>query len=130
LTDLLKETSFTRISPLRILLVDYDTDSIEILNILLTLDGHSVQSASDGKNALRLAGTFQPQVVLLNPILQDMEAGKMVEDLSWALPGTLLIAIVDWQEVNENPLHWQEAGFDHHLLKPVRIEAVLDLLKQ
>jgi DNA-binding response OmpR family regulator len=110
-------------------LVDYDTDSTEILSILLTLEGHQVEMASDGKAALQLAGSFKPQVVLLDTNLRDVETGRIVENLRWALPQTVLIATVDWQQEKENPLHWQEAGFDHCLVKPIAIEAVLNLFK-
>jgi DNA-binding response OmpR family regulator len=130
LTEFNKETGFTGLSPLRILLVDHDTDSIETLNILLTLDGHLVETAVGQQGALQLAGTFRPNVVLFNPAVSNIDCGNVIEGLRGALTNLLLIAIIDWQEVNENPLHWKEMGFDHHLSKPLRIEDVIALLKR
>lgn len=116
-------------SPLRILLIDYDTDSTEILSMLLTLEGHQAEMAADGKTALQIAGSFKPQVVLLDTNFHDTETARIVENLRGALPEIVLIAMVNWQQEKENPLLWKEAGFDHHIVKPVKIEAVLNLLK-
>lgn len=117
-------------SPMRILLVDYDTDSTEILSMLLTLEGHQVKMAADGKTALEIAGSFTPQVVLLDTCFHDVETARIVENLRAALPQMTLIALLNWQQEKENPLQWQEAGFDHCLVKPIKFEEVLVLMRE
>jgi len=113
----------------RILIVDDEMDAVEVLKILLTLEGYEVRTAFSEKTALETAGVFQPEVVLLCTGISDAEGSEMVKNLRWALPQIFLVALIHWSEKKENPLRWEEAGFDAHLMKPVKIEEVLTLLR-
>jgi CheY-like chemotaxis protein/two-component sensor histidine kinase len=91
---------------LRILVVDDNVDSTESLALLLRLQGHEVRTARDGPSALELAATFRPEVLLLDIGMPGMSGWAQDEDRRRAL----------------------EAGFDHHLVKPVDFAALEQLL--
>ena len=106
--------------PLRILVADDNQDSAESLAMLLTMMGHDVRTELDGAQAVETARAFQPQVVLLDlgmPRLNGYEAARRIR----ALPGgdeVVLIAQTGWSQP-EDRRRSQEAGFDHHVVKPI-----------
>ena len=105
---------------LRILVADDNQDSAESLAMLLTMMGHDVRTELDGAQAVETARAFQPQVVLLDlgmPRLNGYEAARRIR----ALPGgdeVVLIAQTGWSQP-EDRRRSQEAGFDHHVVKPI-----------
>jgi PAS domain S-box-containing protein len=106
--------------PLRILVADDNQDSAESLAMLLAMMGHDVRTELDGAQAVETARAFQPQVVLLDlgmPRLNGYEAARRIR----ALPGgdeVVLIAQTGWSQP-EDRRRSQEAGFDHHVVKPI-----------
>jgi signal transduction histidine kinase/ActR/RegA family two-component response regulator len=113
----------------RVLVVDDNVDGAEILNVLLTASGHEGLVAHDGVDALRAAHDFKPDVVLLDiglPKLDGYEvARRMREDP--AMQGLLLIAMTGYgQEADRR--RTEEAGFDHHLVKPVNFAEIERIL--
>ena len=106
--------------PLRILVADDNQDSAESLALLLTMMGHDVRTELDGAQAVETARAFQPQVVLLDlgmPRLNGYEAARRIREL----PGgdeVVLIAQTGWSQP-EDRRRSQEAGFDHHVVKPI-----------
>jgi len=113
----------------RILVVDDSKDSAEILARLLNLRGNSVRTAYDGPSALETAAAFQPNVVLLDiglPGMNGYEVAKRIREQP-QLQNVVLIALTGWgQEADRRRSH--EAGFDHHLVKPVGFAALQRLL--
>jgi len=106
--------------PLRILVADDNQDSAESLALLLQMMGHEVRTELDGARAVETAQAFHPQVVLLDlgmPQLNGYEAARRIR----ALPGgddVVLIAQTGWSQP-EDRRRSQEAGFDHHVVKPI-----------
>jgi DNA-binding response OmpR family regulator len=113
----------------RILIVDDERDAVEVLKILLALEGYEVRTAFSEKTALETAGAFRPEAILLYTGIFGSEIGEVVKNLRWAIPQILLVGLIHWKEKKETPLYWQEAGFDAYLMKPVKIEEVLALLR-
>jgi two-component system CheB/CheR fusion protein len=113
----------------RILVVDDNRDAVESLAMLLRLDGHEVRVAHDGPRALEAAAAFAPQVVLLDIGMPGMSgyevARRLRADGGPACP--LLVAMTGYGQ-DEDRRRSREAGFDHHLVKPVEFEVVLALL--
>jgi signal transduction histidine kinase/CheY-like chemotaxis protein len=104
----------------RILVVDDDPDSAESLAMLLRLYGSEVQTAHDGLEAVQTAKGFGPDVVLLDigmPKLNGFDACRRIRQEPWGQHVTL-IAISGWGH-DEDRQRAKEAGFDHHLVKPV-----------
>jgi len=106
--------------PCRILVVDDEWDSAELLAELLRLDGHEVHTAHDGVQAVEAAERLRPDVVLLDigmPRLNGCEACRRIRKQPWGRDMTL-IALTGWEQERDRQ-RTKEAGFDHHLVKPV-----------
>jgi CheY-like chemotaxis protein len=114
---------------LRVLLVDDNVDAAESLAMLLRLWGHEVVVAPDGPAALRAAGAQPPRVVLLDIGLPGMDGYEVARRLRHqpGLGQTILVALTGWGQ-EEDRRRSQEAGFDHHLVKPVELSDLRELL--
>jgi CheY-like chemotaxis protein len=113
----------------RILVVDDNRDSAMTLSKLLSRRGHEVAVAFDGEHAIDAAATFQPEVVLLDiglPKLNGYEAGRRILEQTVSRD-IVLIAITGWGQENDRR-RALEAGFTHHLVKPVDFDALSLLL--
>jgi PAS domain S-box-containing protein len=104
----------------RILIADDNRDNADSMAMLLKSLGHEVCTAYDGEQAVEAATTLRPDVVLLDigmPHLDGYEAGRRIREH----PGCrhiFLIAMTGWGQ-EEDRRRTDEAGFDHHLVKPV-----------
>jgi CheY-like chemotaxis protein len=104
----------------RILVADDNHDAAGSLALRLELAGHDVRTAQDGLEALAIARTFKPEVVLLDlgmPAMDGYETARHLRRLAWA-KATRLIALTGWGQ-QQDRLRTAEAGFDVHLVKPV-----------
>jgi PAS domain S-box-containing protein len=116
-------------SPRRILVVDDNRDAAESLEILLQLWGHQARSAQDGPEALSMAAELRPEIVLLDIGLPGMDGYEVARRMR-ALPAckdALLVAVTGYGQ-NRDRLQSQQAGFDHHLVKPVLPEVLQELI--
>jgi PAS domain S-box-containing protein len=114
---------------LRILVVDDNRDAADSLTMLLELKGHDVHTAYDGLAAVEAAETSRPDVVLLDvglPKMNGYEAARHIRQQPWGKPMTL-VAVTGWGQ-EEDKRRAAEAGFDHHLTKPVDLAKVIALL--
>jgi signal transduction histidine kinase/ActR/RegA family two-component response regulator len=113
----------------RILIVDDNVDHAESLSMLLSIDGHDVHSVHDGIEALEAAERLRPDVVLLDlglPRLDGFDTCRRLREQPWG-KSLLLVAITGWgQDVDR--LKSSEAGFDHHLVKPIDSRALASLV--
>jgi len=115
---------------LKILVVDDNRDAADTCATLLELSGHHVQTAYTGRHALELAETFRPHAVLLDIGLPDLDGYQLAAKIR-AAPwgrGIFLIAATGWGQ-EEDRRRAFEAGFDHHLTKPIAAETVELLLQ-
>jgi PAS domain S-box-containing protein len=113
----------------RFLVVDDNEDSASSLAMLLSIDGHEVQVAHDGIAAVEAAESFGPDVVLLDiglPRLNGYEACRRIRSqVSGA--SIVIIALTGWGQ-EEDRRKSREAGFDHHMIKPIDYDALKDWL--
>jgi signal transduction histidine kinase len=115
--------------PIRILVVDDNRDSADSLGLLLELVGNEVRVVHDGQAAVDAANEFQPNVVLLDiglPTLNGYEAARKIREQAWSKQ-VVLIAVTGWGE-DVDRQRSKQAGFDHHLVKPVDLDALTALL--
>ena len=113
----------------RILVVDDNEDSTDILSKLLGMSGHDVRTAYTGQAALEVATAQLPDVVLLDiglPGINGYEVARRLRLLP-RLAGVKLIAMTGYGQDSDRQLA-REAGFDSHLTKPVDFKKVLELL--
>ncbi len=119
----------TPTSELRILVVDDNRDAAESLAMLLTATGNNVQTAHDGEKAVAAAGKFRPHVVLCDiglPKLNGYEACRQMKAQAWDKK-MVLIAVTGWGQ-DDDRRKSEEAGFDHHMVKPVDPKSLMKLL--
>jgi CheY-like chemotaxis protein len=105
---------------LRILVVDDNQDAAESLATLLALKGHDVRTAFDGPGALGAAEEFRPGVLLLDiglPGMSGYEVAKKLREQA-RFQDVILIAVTGWGQ-DKDRRRSQEAGFRHHLVKPI-----------
>jgi len=117
--------------PLRILVVDDNRDNAICLRMMLDLAGHETRTSYDGLEALEAAEAFRPQVILLDigmPKLNGYEVCSRIRNEAWGA-GMVLIAQTGWGQ-DEDRRRTQAAGFDHHLVKPVKQEALMEILAE
>ena len=115
----------------RVLIVDDNRDAASSLAMLLRMLGNDVQTANDGVTALQALESFRPSIVLMDLGMPGM-SGYDVAQQARSLPhckDTLFIALTGWGQ-DEDRERTREAGFDHHLLKPVNLGALKVLLTE
>lgn len=116
-------------TPLRIQVVDDNVDAATTLGMLLRLGGHTVQIAHEGRAGLAMIEETDPDVVLLDiglPGLDGYEVARQIRASSTA-QNVLLIAISGYGQ-DEDRRKAREAGFDHHLVKPIDFTSLSQLL--
>jgi PAS domain S-box-containing protein len=108
-----------QVTPRRVLVVDDNRDSAEMMAMLLGFSGHEIRLAHDGLEAVEQAAAFQPHVVLLDiglPKLNGYEVAQRIRQQAGPQPA--LVALTGWGQ-DEDRRRSSAAGFDAHLVKPV-----------
>jgi CheY-like chemotaxis protein len=103
-----------------VLVVDDNIDAAVSLGMLLKLAGQDVRVAYDGPTALRQAADFRPELILLDigmPIMDGYEVCRRLRRES-GLGKMTVVALTGWGQ-DEDRRRSHEAGFDHHIVKPV-----------
>ncbi|OQX02633.1 MAG: hypothetical protein BWK73_42110 [Thiothrix lacustris] len=112
----------------RILLVDDNPDVADSMVMLLTIFGHEVLLAHDGRQAVEVALRERPAVVLLDIGLPGMDGYQACRAMrNGGLSDTLIVAMTGYGQEDDRRKA-AEAGFDQHMPKPVDIQALEDLL--
>jgi two-component system CheB/CheR fusion protein len=114
----------------RILVVDDNADAADTLTLLLRNEGHEVHTAYGGKEAIEIADRVRPEAVLLDIQMPRMSGYDLVRELRRheRAPRPLLIAVSAYGQESDK-LASKQAGFDHHLTKPLDPPALLKLLR-
>lgn len=117
------------IEPRRILIVDDNIDSAESLALLFKLSGHQVQTTYHGLTAIEEALTHRPELVFCDIGLPDIDGYEVARRLrrKTRRDEMLLIALTGYGQ-EEDRCRSAEAGFDHHLVKPVDLKSIERLL--
>lgn len=113
----------------RILILDDNEDAALTLATLLELGGHELRVAHTGQQAIDAARAFRPDIALLDIGLPDISGHDVARALRAdpALAGIRLVALTGWGGPQDR-LQSRDAGFDHHLTKPVTIGALQEVL--
>jgi len=115
--------------PQRILIADDNEDAAASLAMILRMQGHDTRTAKDGADTLEVAAEFQPDVVLLDigmPKLNGYETARRLRSAP-ASKRVLLVALTGWGQESDR-LRSSAAGFDAHLVKPVKLDQIERLL--
>ena len=115
--------------PRRVLIVDDMPDIVYSLSPALQLRGHEVRQADRGEQALAIADDFEPEVVILDIGLPDMDGYTLARRLREhpATSEALLIAVSGYGQ-DEDRDKSRAAGIDHHLAKPADLKELEALI--
>lgn len=117
--------------PLRLLVVDDSDDTAEMMSALLTMAGHDVRIAHSGPAALEAAAAHRPEAIVLDIGLPGLDGYQVAQRLRQdpATKDVVLIAASGYgQEADRRRA--KEAGFDHHLVKPVDPQRLQEILAE
>jgi CheY-like chemotaxis protein len=115
----------------RVLVVDDNDDAAGLLKAALEENGYTVSVAEDGPSALRAARRFHPDIALLDiglPVMDGYELGRRLREQEAEPQRLRLVALTGYglQADRERSL---AAGFDHHLVLPVDLDALLRVVR-
>lgn len=116
----------------RILVVDDNPVVARALGILLRLMGHEVEIAHSGEDALGAAHRFRPRIALLDIGMRGMDGFELARRLRAEVPrraDLLLVAVTGYGDPSVREQS-RDAGFDHHLVKPVDRRTLMRLLAE
>jgi PAS domain S-box-containing protein len=113
----------------RVLVVDDNRDGAESMAEMLGLLGSEVRTAHDGIEAIEAAGQFRPELILMDvgmPRLNGLDATRRIREAPWSRD-VVIVALTGWgQEADRE--RSKEAGCDAHLVKPVDVAELQQLL--
>jgi CheY-like chemotaxis protein len=118
-------------SPRRVLLIEDDTDARQMLRLMLEIAGHTVYDAADGARGLELLEAEHPDIAIIDiglPGLNGYEVARRIR----AVPNgraVVLVALTGYGRPSDYQ-HSTDAGFDHHLVKPVDPDGLAQLLQK
>jgi signal transduction histidine kinase/CheY-like chemotaxis protein len=117
--------------PVRLLLVDDNLDALMALGVLLELEGHSVNTTDNGRDAIRLISETRPEVAIVDVGMPDVDgfdvAHAVRQDRN--LDGVLLVALTGYAAESDKS-RALAAGFDYHLTKPMSLEKLHHIIQR
>ena len=121
----------TQKSPRRVLVVDDNIDAAEMLAHALRYSGHEVREEHDGFSALVAAADFNPDVVLLDIGLPEMDGYEVARRLRAdpRFAKVRIIALTGYGQETDRK-RTAEVGIDRHLVKPVEMEQVIEAITE
>ena len=129
LPPLIAEAVLPKSHFLRVLVVDDNFDSAETLGMLLRASGHDVRTAHDGPTAVKAVMEYVPDAVFLDiglPLMNGYEVARRIREHP-EFESVVLIALTGYGQDTDRIASLQ-AGFDHHLVKPARLEEMQQIL--
>jgi signal transduction histidine kinase/CheY-like chemotaxis protein len=115
---------------LRVLLVDDNADMTEMLAAWLAACGHQTAFSNDGLEALDVARRFSPDVAFVDIGLPGIDGYEVARRLRTQLERRVVLIAMSGYGQDEDRARSREAGFDDHLVKPVRTERIQRILTE
>jgi CheY-like chemotaxis protein len=112
------------------LVADDFPESAQTLAKLLQESGNQVEIARDGLEAIETAERFRPEIAVIDiamPRLDGYDTARRIRQQPWG-KDMILIAFTGWGQSRDRSRS-KDAGFDFHLTKPVRYNALLEILQ-
>jgi CheY-like chemotaxis protein len=113
--------------PMRVLVIDDNVDAANSLCLLLQSMGHTVRAVYEGPSGIAMAQEFTPEVVMLDIGMPVMSGYDVARALRASSSRYVIVAVTGWGH-EAAKRQSREAGFDHHLVKPVNEEQLAEVL--
>jgi len=113
--------------PMRVLVVDDNVDAANSLCLLLQSMGHTVRAVYDGPSGIAMAQEFSPEVIMLDIGMPVMSGYDVARALRASSLRYVIVAVTGWGH-EAAKRQSREAGFDHHLVKPVSEAQLAEVL--
>jgi two-component system alkaline phosphatase synthesis response regulator PhoP len=114
----------------KILIVDDEDDIRTLLQYNLEKEGYSVETAENGETALKLVGTFKPDLVLLDVMMPGMDGIEVCETIrSNESYKNTLICFLTARSEDYSQIAGLEAGADDYVSKPIRPKVLISRIK-
>ncbi|WP_347351587.1 response regulator transcription factor [Intrasporangium sp.] len=111
-------------SPVRVLVVDDETNLTELLGMALRYEGWEVRSAGTGSEAVRVAREFDPDAVVLDMMLPDFDGLEVLRRMRAHEP-TIPVLFLTAKDAVEDRVSGLTAGGDDYVTKPFSLEEVV-----
>ena len=115
-------------SGVRVLIVDDNEDAGSLLGLVVERHGYVTAVATHPRDAIALAAEFQPEVAVLDIGLPEMDGYELAAKLREIVPGCRFIALTGYGQRNDHARS-ESAGFEAHLVKPVKTRLLLETLR-
>ena len=115
-------------APTKVLVVDDESNIVELLEVSLKFQGFDVKTASNGPDALEIADSFQPDAFILDVMMPDMDGFELLGRLrgkGFTAPVLFLTA----KDSVEDRIHGLTIGADDYVVKPFSLEEVITRLR-
>jgi CheY-like chemotaxis protein len=124
-------TNTSQPAPARVLIVDDNVDIAKMMSVLVAHCGHLPRVVHDPQTSLDVAREFQPDVAFLDIGLPGMSGHELARRLRQepGLQNVLLVALTGYSQ-EEDRQRSEESGFDVHLVKPVTLAMLQQILAQ
>ena len=118
------------VPPVRVLVADDNRDAADSLQRVLALYGHDVRVAYDGASAMQIGREFRPRVAVLDIAMPGTDGYEVARSIRKQQGKEVtIVALTGWGQ-DADRKRAMEAGFDHHLVKPVDPNALNQLLAE
>jgi CheY-like chemotaxis protein len=118
-------------SPRRVLVIEDNQDARQMLRAVLRMDGHEVREAKDGASGLTVAAEENPEVVVVDIGLPDIDGYEVARRLRAGAGGrTMALIALTGYGGDEEEGRARAAGFDAHLVKPVSVERLAQVIAE
>jgi signal transduction histidine kinase len=116
---------------MRVLVIDDNVDAADALAIQLEMHGHLTRTEYGGATGLRMAQEFDPEVVFCDIGMSGVDGHEVAARLRGdpRHASTVLVALTGWGS-EEDKRRTRNTGFDFHLVKPVSVDAVNEILSR
>tara|TARA_R110001606_G_scaffold263789_1_gene412420 strand:- start:106 stop:1005 length:900 start_codon:yes stop_codon:yes gene_type:complete len=131
ITSVINKTIPLVIKQKRILVIEDNVDAAESLAMLLEMKGHTTRKAYNGKSGIKIAEEFNPEVILLDIGLPDIDGYQVAEQIRQQAWGKkiFLIAVTGWGQDKDKEFA-KYSGFNQHMTKPIDFQKLNSLLQQ
>jgi two-component system alkaline phosphatase synthesis response regulator PhoP len=114
----------------KVLLVDDEQDILDLLKYNLEKEGFVVETASNGRLAVQVFESFQPQLILMDVMMPDMDGMEACREIRDLPQGTeVIIAFLTARNEDYSQMAGFEAGGDDYIAKPIKPRILVSKVK-